>query len=131
MRLFSFNVDTRENTEIDIRRRVGPIASLTGIDSGVKAVFYSFDGYCTYTLNDDNTVTKVNEKQGYTLTTLFPSTSNPTNINNVVFKYGGYLMKDENKLDISELIDFEEYCSVIRVYRDIFLAAGSRKGGMK
>ena len=118
-RLFSFNVDTRENTKINIGRRVGPIASLTGIDSGVKAVFYSFDDNCIYALNNDNTVTKVNGENGC-LEALFPSASNPKNIKDALFKYNDNLVKNGNKLDTSKLINFSGH-SVIRIYRDIFL----------
>ena len=77
--------------------------------------------YSIYTLNMDNTVTKVNEKQDTWPTTLFPLTSDPKNIKDVVFMYGNSLMKGENMINTSKLIKFICY-SVIRVYRDIFLA---------
>ena len=122
-KLFSFNVDTRENTEIDVgRRKVWLIASLAGIDCGVRVGFQDREDKCTYTLNNYNTITKVNEKQDNGLKAIFPSISSPTNIKNAVFKYCDYLMKNGNKLDTSKLIKFYEDYSVIRVYRDIFLA---------
>ena len=124
-KMFSFNVDTRENIEINVGRNVWSMASLTGINCGIRAVFKS-DDKCTYTLNNDNTVTKVNERQEGWLTTLFPSASNPKNITDAVFKYDGlfraHLMKDGNKIDTRKFIEFEYNHSVIRVYRDIFLA---------
>lgn len=119
-KLYSFNVDTRANTWIDVGRRVDKMASFTGIDCNIRAVFQDYDNRCTYTLNTDNTVTKVNEEQN-DLSTLFPSTSDINNINDVVFEYGGELRKNRNRIDTNKLIYFDDYYSVIRVYRDVFL----------
>ena len=118
-KLFSFNVDTRENTEINIGMKVGTIASFTGIDCKVKAVFYY--NKCTYTLNNDNSVTEVSEKQDNYLTTLFPSTSSPSNIKDAVLKYDSNLIKGGNKINTNDLIEFQDYYSVVRIYKDIFL----------
>ena len=126
-KLFSFNVDTRMNTEIDVGKYIWTIASFTGIDSDVKAVFQSNDDWRTYTLNNDNTVTKVDERRNRWLRALFPSTSNPTNIRDAVFKYWDVLMKDGNWIDTSRMIEFEYNYSVIRVYRDVFLAYDWKK----
>ena len=121
-KLFSFNVDTRENSDIDVGRKVWAVASVAGIDYGVKVLFQDLDDRCIYTLNNYNSVTKVDKGHYNWLTTLFPSSSNPKNISNAVFKYFGNLIKDGNKLDTSKLINFEYNYSVIRVYKDIFLA---------
>lgn len=122
-KLFSFNVDTRKNTEINVERTIYSIASFTGIDCGVKAVFQDNDDYCTYTLNMDDTLTRVDERQDDDwLTALLSSSSNPRNITDAVFKYGWDLIKCEDKIDTSNLIEFEANYSVIRVYGDIFLA---------
>ena len=119
--LFSFNVDTRENTEIDVGRKVWSIASFTGIDCGVKTVFDG-DGDCTYILNNDNTITEVDEKEDDCFTALFPSTSSPRNIKDAVFEYGDVLVKNGYYLKTSKLMRFDYCHSVIRVYRDVFLA---------
>lgn len=119
--LFSFNVDTRMNTKIDIRTNVGIIASVTGVDCGVKIVFKSADDLYTYALNEDDTLMKVNEKKR-DLSTIFPSTSDPRNVTNAVFKYDYILVKGRNKIDSHHIISFDTYNSVIRVYEDIFLA---------
>ena len=118
-KLFAFNVDTRTNTEINVGRNVWNIASLTGIDSGVKAVFRSDDN-CAYTLNMDDTVTQVAKRQSGSLTTLLFSTSNPKSFKDAVFVYGDYLVKDEKEMGTSRLITFHGD-SMVRVYRDIFL----------
>ena len=61
-KLFSFNVDTRINTKIDLGMKVSYIASFTGIYCAVRAVFKDpFSRSCTCILNSDNTITKVNE----------------------------------------------------------------------
>ena len=119
--LFSFNVDTRISKEINVGRMVWTIASFTGINCEVKAVFKSNDK-CTYALNDDDTVTKVNGEQDNTLTAIFPSTSDPKNISNAVSKHNGDIVRDGNKIDTTELIKFETCYSVVRVYGDVFLA---------
>ena len=120
-RLFSFNVDTRASIEINISRKVWSIASSAGIDCNVKTVFQTCDDLCTYTLNNDDSVTKVNEKQDSWLTTVLPSGSNPKNISDAVFKYANYLTRGRNWVGTSRFIKFEEFYSVVRVYRDIFL----------
>ena len=125
-KLFSFNVDTRENIEIEVGRRVYAIASFTGIDCGLKTTFLSNDE-CTYTLNNDNSVSKVNKWQIDDLATFFPSTSNPKNIKEAMFKYVNYLIKDGNEIETRKLIKFDWHHSVIRVYRDIFLVYDREK----
>ena len=120
--MFSFNVDTRENIEMGVGRKVYSIAPFTGIDCGVKAVFQDHDDYYAWTLNSDNTVTKVDEGHYNCLTTLLPSTSNPKNVKDAVFKYYDDLIKNGNYLDTRKLIGFDNEYSVIRVYRDVFLA---------
>ena len=70
----------------------------------------------------DNTVTKINDKQGGWFITLFPSMSVPKSTKDVVFKYKSYLVKCGNKLDTSNMIGSEYNYSVIKVYKGIFLA---------
>ena len=120
--LFSFNTDTKENTRIAIGNRIWTIASLTGIDCNVKAVFRDDGDRCIYTLNIDNTITKVDGDHYYDITALFPLSSDPKNINDAVFKYTQNLIKDGNYIDTRHLIEFDGNYSVIRVYKDIFLA---------
>lgn len=119
--LFSFNVDTKKNIKIDVGRRVSSIASFTGIDCKMKVLFKSDDN-CTYALKMDNTMTMVNEGQEGYLRTFFPSISSSNNINNAVFKYDDNLIKAGNHIDASDQIEFDIYYSVIRIYRNIFLA---------
>ena len=123
-KLFSFNVDTRANTEIDVGNKAYTIGSLTGVNCGAKVVFQGgYNDGCTYTLNMDNEVTKVNEKQVGLLTVLFPSGTEPTNIRNGVFKYSDdTIIKGGSKIDTSHLVDFKGNCPAVRVYRDVFLA---------
>lgn len=70
----------------------------------------------------DNEVIKLFEKRDSPLRAIFPLTSNSNNIKNVAFKYGYNLMRFGETIDINYLIEFEGCYSVIRVYRDIFLA---------
>ena len=124
--LFTFNVDTRINTEIDVGRKVWNVASLTGIDCGVKAVFDCYDDKCTYNLNMDDTVTQTGGEQVGDLTAILPSTSNPKCVKNAVLMYDDYLedssyiVKDRKRIDTSHLISFYGR-STVRVYKDIFL----------
>lgn len=119
--MFSFNVDTRVITQINVGRKIWIMASFAGINCGVEAVFWGYDDDCTYALDKDNTITKINERQDYGSTTIFSSTSDPQNIINAVFKHGNYLMKGGNMIHTDKLIEFDNYYSIIRVYRDIFL----------
>lgn len=118
-KLFSFNVDTRENVEINVGRKVWSIGTLTGIDCGVKTVFHGF-GKATFSLNNDNTVTRVSERHQLNLSTIFPSSSNPKNIKEAVFHHGREIFKGKNKVSTKHIIKFE-WSTVIRVYRDVFI----------
>ena len=120
-KMFAFNVDTRMNTEIDVGRKVITMASLTGVDCGVKAVFYS-DDKCTYALNMDDTVTKIYERHDYGIKAVFPSSSNPKDFKSAVFEYDYHLMKGEKWINTSKLEIFRGTYSIVRVYSDIFLA---------
>ena len=119
-KLFAFSVDDRTNTEINVGREVGVIASLTGIDCGVKAVFKSNDDNCTYTLNMDDTVTQVAGEQDYVHRALFPSTSNPKRVRDAVFVFYDCLMKNGKRMNKDNSIKFHHY-STVRVYRNVFL----------
>ena len=120
-KLFSFNVDTRENIKIDIGRKIHSIASLTGINCNVKIVFQDYVDHCMYALNMDNTITRVSERQDNKAKIVFPSTSNSNNIKDAMFMFDSDLIKDRNKINTSSLIRFGNFHSIIRVYRDIFL----------
>ena len=119
-KLYSFNVDTKVNTMIGFGIYCGIIASFSGIDCGIKAVYHYFK--CTYTLNNDNSVTKVSEGTRLSLSAIFPSTSNPSDINDAMFKRCSNLIKDGNMIKTDDLIRFKSRCSVVRIYKDIFLA---------
>ena len=62
-KLFSFNVDTRINKEIEVGKNVWALTSFTGIDCRMKVVFQDWDDEYTYSLNTDDTVTKVIGRQ--------------------------------------------------------------------
>ena len=120
-RLFSFNVDTRENIEIENEKKIWTVGSLTGIDCGVEAIFQDCNDRCTYVLDVNNKITKVNEEQDIWLTTVFPSISNPKDIRNGLFKYVSSLMKRGSWIDTNSLIVFDGNYSVVRIYKNIFL----------
>ena len=70
----------------------------------------------------------MNKRQNYSLSTIFPSTSNPSNIKNTVFKdYSGDLIKGENDINTNDLIEFEYGYSFVRIFKDIFLAFDKNK----
>ena len=71
--------------------------------------------------NNDDTITNVDERQNNYLTSIFPSASNPKSIKDAVFRYSSCSVKCGNMIDTDKLKEFGGY-SVIRVYRDIFLA---------
>ena len=89
----------------------------------MKAIFYSDDN-CIYALNADDTVTKIYERHDYGIKAVFPSSSNPKDIKSAVFSCGNDFIKCGNWLNTSELSCFYND-SVVRVYKDIFLACGS------
>lgn len=120
-KLFTFNVDTKVNTKINVKEKVSFIASFTGIDCGAKAVFCSLDT-SAYILNMDDSVTTMDEKPYSLLTVMFPSNSNPYNINDAGFKCFDIIEKNRKMLNTRNLIRFDGHCSVVRIYRDIFLS---------
>ena len=91
----------------------------------MKAIFYSDDN-CIYALNADDTVTKIYERHDYGIKAVFPSSSNPKDIKSAVFSCGNDFIKCGNWLNTSELSCFYND-SVVRVYKDIFLAHDNEK----
>ena len=73
-------------------------------------------------MNTDDTVTKVIERQDGWPRTMFPSISNPKDITGAVFKYYDDIIKDRRKVDTSHLVEFNPFYSIVRIYRDVFLA---------
>lgn len=120
-KLFAFNVDTRENNKIKVKKVSWSVTSFTGIDCGVKAIFQNDDHDETYVLNTDNTLTMIDGNFSYIQSAVLPSAANTKDITDAAFKYEYDLMKGENKLDTRRLIEFECNRSLIRVYKDIFL----------
>ena len=118
-RLFSYNVDTGVNAEVDVGKKVWFCASLTGIDCGTKVVFQG--GNITYALNTDNTISEVGERQNSLLTTVFPSSTDPTDLRKAAFKYYGHLVFGGKKVEFWGPFKLEWFYSVVRVYKDIFL----------
>ena len=118
---YEFNVDTRENKRIEIEQKVLYFSSLMGINCGVKAVFKDVDNRFTYILGWDNKVTLLHEVKEGSLTSLFASSTDPSDLSRGVLKYSNYLIKGGNRIDPREPIHFEPCQSIIRIYRDIFL----------
>ena len=85
-------------------------------------MFKDFDDKCTYTLNMDDTITSIDNRQDHWPWAVFPSASNPKNISDAVFTYGRNLRRRERRIHITNLVELYGYYSLIRVYRDIFLA---------
>lgn len=117
-RLFAFNVDTRANTEVDVGRKVNTIISPTGIDPGVRAVFYTNDEH-TCTLNMDGTVTEVDEGRNTWITALSLSTPSQGGRPNTASK-GRSSTGREGEPETPQLARFDGY-AIVRVYRDVFL----------
>lgn len=123
---FVFDVNIRTNRKINVGVGVKTIASLTGINCGIEAVFQGYDN-CIYTLNDSGMITKIRERQDNSLSMLFPSAYNPKIIRDAVFKYKEDPVKTGNNITTEKLINSNWYYSVIRVYRNIFLAYDEEK----
>ena len=119
-KLFSYNVDTRVNAEVDVGKKVRFCASFTGVDCGVRAVLQCSDRI-TYPLNTDNTASKVGGRQYFYLTTVFPSSTHPGDLGKAAFKYENYLVLGGKRMEFGEPFLFEDCYSVVRVYRDVFL----------
>lgn len=71
-------------------------------------------------MNTDYTIKRKDGRQIGFLTTIFPLTSNPRNVADAVFMRGG-LVRFENRLDISHLMDPDWNYPIVRIYKDIFL----------
>lgn len=119
-RLGVFDVDRRTNTEVEVGRTVRTMASFTGIDCGVRAVFYS-DDRCTYTLGEDGALAEVGGSQSGFLNTAFPS-PHSRSVGDALLKYNSYLVRGGREVGTGGLVALEYNYSVVRVYRDTFLA---------
>ena len=79
-KLYCYNVDSKENKLILTSGEVYNTPSLTGINMRVKMIFQCEDGI-TYSLNNDNTITRIYDKQTYDdSTTVLPLSSDLINI---------------------------------------------------
>lgn len=71
-------------------------------------------------MNTDYTIERMSGRPTGFLTIVFPLTSNSRNVADVVFMRAG-LVRCENELDISHLINSDWNYPIVRIYRDIFL----------
>ena len=69
----------------------------------------------------DNAVSEVDERQDFGLTTLFPSSTDPTDLRKAAIKYYNHLVFGGKKVEFEKPFKLEDFHSVVRVYRDIFL----------
>lgn len=120
LKLFSFNVDTRKNTMIDVGKGVWFCAFLTGIKCEAESLFQCGDR-TTYILHKDNSVSTLERGPESVLRTLFPSGTSHASIKKAAIKYGCSLMYGGKKVDFERPFKFESWYSVVRIYRDIFL----------
>lgn len=121
-KLFMFNVDTRENEEIPIDKNCYVVGSLTGINCGGEIVFYNHKDRYSYALKTDNSTERIGIRQNEWLVTVFPSSSNPDDFENAVLKYSKRLIKDGKEISSRQDIEFCGGCSIVRIYKDVFLA---------
>lgn len=119
---YKFNVDNRTNTKVDVGMEVWGIPSVTGIDCGVRVVFSDSGVGSVYTLNLDNSVTEFYNEflDSYLIATL-PSESDPKNVGNAAFRYDNYLLRNGKIIDIRHVVNLDFYCTIIRIYRDVFM----------
>ena len=124
-RLCAYDVDRRVSRIVDVGRGVVCLASLTGLDTGVLAVFQDEEGE-TYALASDHSVARLpGGPQDEGLTDVFPSRSAPWDLTRAVLKYGDTLTKGGR--DIQEglpsggpLLPQEDY-TFVRLRGDVFL----------
>ena len=120
--LYFFDVDKRENKKIGDDKRIWSIASLTGINCGVEAVFHNFDDHYLYVFHKDLHIFGISkEKQERSLTTVFPPNNAPGNFRMAIFKFCDNLIKDNKKIKEGEGIKLENFYSIVRIYKDVFL----------
>ena len=120
-KLYSFNVDTKLNQEINIGMEIRSILSLTGILCEAKIVFQGKDNKI-YMLNKEDKPIKLNENGWNETATIFVSTNSGFgSIEDTLMKCGTYFVKGNQKLEVENPIKLSEYHSMVRVYKDIFL----------
>lgn len=128
---FKFNVDTREVTPLDIDHKVSSFASMLGIDIGLKGIFSSHSDNRAYLYCNDGSRELVSpEQHKHTLITVFATEKAEAAIaakdmqevsKNIVLKYRNFLIRDTHKLNVQSPITIDDFYSIVRVYRDIFL----------
>ena len=119
---YEYNVDTRENKKIEIGQKVIGFSSLMGIDCGVKAVFQDYNDTFTHMLDRDNDVIPLHKiREKWCITSIFASSTCPRDLSKGVLRYYDYLIKGGNKVEPRKPMCFEDYQSMVRVYKDVFL----------
>eukprot|EP00766_Chilomastix_caulleryi_P006825 gnl/Chilomastix_caulleri/952.p1 GENE.gnl/Chilomastix_caulleri/952~~gnl/Chilomastix_caulleri/952.p1 ORF type:complete len:267 (-),score=32.73 gnl/Chilomastix_caulleri/952:182-982(-) len=122
---FQYNIDIGISTRIPINRKIWAFASLMGIDVGVKGVFYENGcGDLVHSLNHDFSITNiVSENTGYSVIFVIASESEPMNLVKAAKLYGNgfFFINGKRGEDIGGPVLYQEYQSIVRLYRNIFM----------
>lgn len=118
--LYSFNVDTRENEEIYIWKKVRSIMSFTGINRNVKVIFET-DNKCIYALDMHDKLRIISGREySFSEEEYRPRYDSWYYEDNGPI-YGEDYGRCENDIYSFDLSDFDYLHALVRVYRDIFL----------
>lgn len=120
--LLSFNIDTRVYDDGIGRPGLCALASLTGIDSGFEYMYDSDTFTKSIRCMTCSEAEKDNDYYYHDMDAIFPSNSDPEDIDRAIFRFGRDLVQNREKIDIRHLIQLDWDRSIVRIYRDIFLA---------
>lgn len=115
----SFNVDTRVNTYFYVKNHVTSIISFSGIDSGYKIIFNSYDGG-SYRFRDDGATVYMTTAWGLPRN-IFPSSRYPRDDDSALFVFERCLTIGSVHIDAPCPVSLKEQNSIIRIYKDVFL----------
>lgn len=119
--LYKYNVDTKENVQLDIGHQVWSSASLLGVDVGVRCIFRDRKDRCTYALDEDSSVAKLCKKEGNRVKSFFAHSSDPYSLESGMTVYERCLRKNDVKHPLGKQLNFGCDDSIVRLYKDVFM----------
>ena len=104
-------------------RRAGDAGGgeFTGIDCGIKTMFYNHDNHKTYILDEYNAVINMDRADLDIAENILPSNSNSKNITDAVFLCHNSIILGEKTIEVKQMNALCEGHSLVRIYKDVFL----------
>ena len=125
--LYSYNVDSEGVKRSELAKHVSLTPPYAGIDTGIKTIYVNRTSMKGHSLNEDDTITLRSSIPGITLlNALLPSSSNPKDTADMVFKYNDNSIYKEESIIVQAPTTCESNFDAVRLVRDVSLVCNWR-----